>query len=91
MCALNPTTCGAGFSPAIARWVVTNLRSSNGSAGGRDLRWTFDLDGIADMYRSYEQTSLWPVLRSPPEGLKLDFVKVRAAWGLGGLRVLCAT
>lgn len=31
--------------------------------------------------RSYEETLLWPVLQWPPEGLKLDFVKVCVGGG----------
>jgi hypothetical protein len=29
--------------------------------------------------RSYEQTSLWPLLEAPPEGLHLDFVKAEGS------------
>lgn len=89
----------AGFSPHIARWVVTNLRNARGSNGNGSscssgdvgdgnmpgLTWTFDLDGIAEMYRSYEETTLWPVLQSPPDGLTLDFVKAeRSSFRWGG-------
>jgi hypothetical protein len=67
-----------GFSLPVARWMTTNLKpagSNAGSNGQSGLDWAFDLDGIADMYRSYEATCLWDLLRSPPQGLKLDFVK----------------
>ena len=34
------------------------------------LTWTFDIDGIAQMYASYEATDLWPLVsaaaRFPP-------------------------
>lgn len=39
------------------------------------MAWTFDLDGIADMYDSYEAACLWNLLREPPQGLSLDFVR----------------
>lgn len=66
-----------GFSDGIARWVSTNLRpaASTDPAASKLLDWTFDLDGIAAMYESYERDSLYPLLRAPPQGLKLDFVK----------------
>lgn len=63
---------GAGFSLPVARWVTTNLRAVQGSS---HLHWTFDLDGIADMYDSYEETSLWGLLQQPPQGLAVDFVR----------------
>jgi hypothetical protein len=45
------------------------------------------------MYASYEGASLWPLLQSPPQGLRLDFVKAERSsfrwapaegWGGGG-------
>jgi hypothetical protein len=63
---------GGGFSLPVARWMTTNLKPAGGGGG---LDWAFDLDGIADMYASYESTCLWDLLRAPPQGLKLDFVK----------------
>jgi hypothetical protein len=52
--------------------VTTNLRPAPGSA---HLRWTFDLDGIAEMYESYEASNMWELLRAPPQGLRVDFVR----------------
>lgn len=73
----------AGFSMPIARWMTTNLRPmAQGVAqarhlhsGAQGLQWGFDLDGIAEMYKSYESHSLWPLLEQPPEGLSVDFVR----------------
>jgi len=52
-----------GFSEHIAKWVSTNLRPM--VEGRRELVWSFDLNGIAQMYESYESTSLWSFLRQP--------------------------
>ncbi|GFR51573.1 hypothetical protein Agub_g13911 [Astrephomene gubernaculifera] len=86
----------AGFTPGIAQWVVTNLRpveelsgaaqgrSGAGSSNSSGLSWTFDLDGIAQLYRSYEETQLWDLIKQPPQGLKLNFVKAERStfrWG----------
>ncbi|KAI3488858.1 hypothetical protein L1887_47020 [Cichorium endivia] len=46
-----------GFSKDVAQWVVTNLRKTDSSSSG--FSWTFDLDGIAQMYQSYDETNLW--------------------------------
>jgi hypothetical protein len=62
----------AGFTKPVAQWVTTNLRPAPGS---RQLRWTFDLDGIAEMYDSYEASSMWELLQQPPQGLSVDFVR----------------
>jgi hypothetical protein len=43
-----------GFSSGIAQWMTTNLKKTEGGYG-----WVFDLAGISDMYRSYEDTYLW--------------------------------
>lgn len=61
-----------GFTKPVAQWVTTNLRPAPGS---KQLRWIFDLDGIAEMYDSYEDTSMWELLQQPPQGLSVDFVR----------------
>jgi pimeloyl-ACP methyl ester carboxylesterase len=63
-----------GFSLGVSRWMTTNLRPADGAADGA-LTWAFDLDGIADLYQSYEDTCLWDLLKAPPQGLRLDFVR----------------
>lgn len=48
---------GSGF---CCQWVVTNLRESSPSdSSPSSFSWVFDLNGIAEMYQSYEETSLW--------------------------------
>ncbi|KAG2489158.1 hypothetical protein HYH03_012384 [Edaphochlamys debaryana] len=90
----------AGFSLPIARWVATNLRRAPDAPplsfdqvggglytyyeGGGPLTWTFDLEGIAEMYRSYEASQQWDLVTRPPEGLSLDFVRAERSayhWG----------
>ncbi|CAL5439002.1 unnamed protein product [Camellia sinensis] len=44
----------------INRWVVTNLQQSSTSGSSpSSFSWVFDLNGIAEMYESYEATNLW--------------------------------
>eukprot|EP00210_Caulerpa_lentillifera_P002665 g2545.t1 len=62
----------SGFGKSIASWMTTNLAPIK---GGHGFQWSFDLDGIDQMYHSYEKESLWSFLKTPPEGLKLDFVQ----------------
>lgn len=72
-----------GFSMPVARWMTTNLRPAmpgvhaapSSSSALTGLHWSFDLDGISEMYRSYETSTLWPMLHAPPEGLLVDFVR----------------
>lgn len=73
----------AGFSSGVAQWMTTNLRPMNGS-GGKNYTFTFDLAGVEEMYQSYENTDLWPLICNPPVGLKLDFVRADGSvyrWG----------
>ncbi|KAG2422981.1 hypothetical protein HXX76_015652 [Chlamydomonas incerta] len=56
----------------------------NGAEGG-GVNWTFDLDGVAELYRSYLDTQLWDIIERPPQGLQLDFVKAeRSAYSWRG-------
>lgn len=76
-----------GFSNDVAQWVVTNLRKSDSSSSG--YYWTFDLDGIAQMYQSYEETNLWEVVEDVPRGVHINFLKAERSlhrWALGDLQ-----
>jgi pimeloyl-ACP methyl ester carboxylesterase len=70
----------AGFSAPVSRWMTTNLRPAvPGGSASRDLAWTFDVEGLADMYLSYEAADLWPLLETPPQGLRVDFVRAEGS------------
>jgi pimeloyl-ACP methyl ester carboxylesterase len=76
----------AGFSPPVAAWAATNLAPVTPGDPGAGLGWAFDLEGIAQMYVSYEQTDLWALLSAPAEGIQLSFVKAERStfrWGGG--------
>ncbi|KAL3682608.1 hypothetical protein R1sor_000630 [Riccia sorocarpa] len=66
------TLASKGFSPTIAQWMTTNLRPAENSDG---FSWVFDLDVIADMYKSYENTNLWPMVEGVPVGVHIDFLR----------------
>ena len=70
---------GAGFTLEGAQWMTTNLTPCSSEvfpdAPDGALTWTFDLPGIVQMYKSYEETDLWPMLETPPDGLEVDFVR----------------
>jgi pimeloyl-ACP methyl ester carboxylesterase len=63
----------AGFTLGGAQWMTTNLKPAAGGGGG--FEWAFDLDGIAEMYASYERTDLWSMLEQQPRGLRVHFVR----------------
>ncbi|GLU16259.1 hypothetical protein SLE2022_327000 [Rubroshorea leprosula] len=79
-----------GFSMDVAQWVVTNLRP-NGVPGSSSssFSWVFDLDGIAEMYRSYEETNLWKFVENLPRGVHVNFLKAERSlhrWALEDLQ-----
>ena len=41
----------------------------------RECLWIFDLNGIEEMYRSYETHSFWPFLSAPTQGICVNFVR----------------
>ncbi|PSS19386.1 Esterase [Actinidia chinensis var. chinensis] len=79
-----------GFSKDVAQWVVTNLRQSSRSASSAtSFSWVFDLDGIAQMYQSYEETNLWKIVEDVPRGVHVKFLKAERSlhrWALEDLQ-----
>jgi pimeloyl-ACP methyl ester carboxylesterase len=74
-----------GFSLEVARWVVTNLRRN----APQNFSWTFDLNGIADMYESYEKANLWEIVENVPRGVHINFLKAERSlhrWALEDLQ-----
>lgn len=79
-----------GFSKDVAQWVVTNLRPT-GSLGSSNssFSWAFDLNGISEMYQSYEETNLWKVVEDVPRGVHVNFLKAERSlhrWALEDLQ-----
>lgn len=76
---------GAGFSSPVASWAALNLAPMDPHKRDAGLGWSIDIDGIAAMYRSYEETDLWPLLMQPAEGIHLSFVRAeRSSFRWGG-------
>ncbi|KAJ6858990.1 protein ABHD11 [Populus alba x Populus x berolinensis] len=78
-----------GFSKDIAQWVVTNLKT-NGPPGSpsSSFSWMFDLDGISEMYQSYEETNL-KFVENLPQGVHVNFLKAERSlhrWALEDLQ-----
>lgn len=65
----------SGMSSARAAAGQAAESTAVGSNRSSKLVWSFDLDGIAAMYESYEQKAHWDLLESPPQGLSVDFVR----------------
>ncbi|KAG8661068.1 protein ABHD11 isoform X3 [Manihot esculenta] len=77
-----------GFSTDVAQWVVTNLQP-NGPGSSLGFSWVFDLDGIAEMYKSYEETNLWKFVENLPRGVHVNFLKAERSlhrWALEDLQ-----
>lgn len=60
----------AGFAPALAEWMTTNL-----ARAGDDYVWALDLDAMEAFLEDYGRTDLWAVIEDPPEGLMIHLVK----------------
>ncbi|KAK9792999.1 hypothetical protein WJX73_005778 [Symbiochloris irregularis] len=72
-----------GFSENVSRWASTNLKPVAGDMG--DLAWSFDLNGVSELYQSYQSTDLWGFLGSPAKGIEVHFVKAeRSAFKWAG-------
>ncbi|KAJ6696910.1 hypothetical protein OIU85_003285 [Salix viminalis] len=79
-----------GFSMDVAQWLVTNLKR-NGPPGlpSSSFSWMFDLDGISEMYQSYEETNLWKFVENLPQGVHVNFLKAERSlhrWALEDLQ-----
>ncbi|XP_062207709.1 uncharacterized protein LOC133909336 isoform X1 [Phragmites australis] len=79
------------FSVDVARWVATNLRRSSplGQQSSSSFSWTFDLNGISEMYKSYEDTNLWGIVENVPRGIHINFLKAERSlhrWALEDLQ-----
>ncbi|XP_020701387.1 protein ABHD11 isoform X2 [Dendrobium catenatum] len=79
-----------GFSKDVAQWVVTNLRPiENSNSRPVAFSWVFDLNGIADMYKSYETTNIWGIVENVPRGVHMNFLKAERSlhrWALEDLQ-----
>lgn len=79
-----------GFSQDVTQWVVTNLRPARPSSlTPSSFSWVFDLEGIAEMYQSYEETNLWRVVEDVPRGVHVNFLKAERSlhrWALEDLQ-----
>lgn len=63
-----------GFSPAVGRWMATNLGEGDGG-----LRWRLDLQGVEALLADFLRTDCWSVVEAPPDDLALDFVKAEGS------------
>lgn len=61
----------AGVDAGVARWMATNLVPRDG--GG--FTWHFDLDALDAMLEDYWRVDGYPLLESPPPGLRIHVVR----------------
>ncbi|CAO2196690.1 unnamed protein product [Urochloa humidicola] len=77
------------FSVDVAQWVATNLRRTLSEQSSSNFSWTFDLNGISEMYKSYEDTNLWRIVENVPRGVHINFLKAERSlhrWALEDLQ-----
>jgi pimeloyl-ACP methyl ester carboxylesterase len=43
----------------------------------RQLQWSFNVEGVSEMYASFEEASFWPFLSAPTQGIRVDFVRAQ--------------
>ena len=55
----------------LRRSPLTSCSLMRAAACCRDLAWSFDLNGVAELYESYENTNLWGFLSKPAKGIPL--------------------
>lgn len=86
---LVETLRARGLSAEVARWMTTNLRPAPGGTG---FVWRFDLEAASRMLRAYGQYDAWPILASPPSGVRPVVVRGGRSdrWLEDDLARLCA-
>ncbi|CAD6235493.1 unnamed protein product [Miscanthus lutarioriparius] len=65
------------------------LHGPLGQRSSSSFSWTFDLNGISEMYKSYEDTNLWRIVENVPRGVHINFLKAERSlhrWALEDLQ-----
>lgn len=73
---LARTLEAAGFTPALAGWMTTNLRRAPDG-----LTWRFDLTQIPAMLEAYWSTDAWPWIAGDPGEVHLVRAGASDRWG----------
>ena len=68
-----------GFSKGVSAWLSTSVVKE-----GTALRWKFDIAGCRDLFQSYQTADLMPIVRNPPSGTAVHFVKAERSPRLDG-------
>ena len=78
-----------GVSEEMANWMTTLAKAHPDGP----LRFNLGLDGIVQLYEDYERTDTWDVVRSPPQGVGVSFVRADGSeykWANGAQQQLQA-
>jgi pimeloyl-ACP methyl ester carboxylesterase len=72
-----------GLPEAVARWMTTNLRRTDGG-----LQWRFHYEALGEMIHDYWDTDLWSFLKAPPDHLSIDLVQAERSdrWDLDSVK-----
>ena len=80
---IDHLTSSLGMSAPIAQWICSSLDTSKGAG---HLKWKFNLEGCRDLFRDFKTRDLIPVVRDPPGGTAIHFVKAERSARLGSVQ-----
>eukprot|EP00262_Sarcandra_glabra_P017642 TRINITY_DN6101_c0_g1_i2.p1 TRINITY_DN6101_c0_g1~~TRINITY_DN6101_c0_g1_i2.p1 ORF type:complete len:168 (+),score=47.28 TRINITY_DN6101_c0_g1_i2:83-586(+) len=86
----HPAELISFLSQMQKQWVVTNLRQTSLPGSSSPIfSWVFDLNGISEMFKSYEEMNLWKIVEDVPQGVHVNFLKAERSlhrWALEDLQ-----
>ncbi len=77
--ALIAALTAEGVAGATAQWMATNLERRDDG-----FYWRFDVDALEALMRDFFRSDLWNVVKAPPPGVELEFVKAESSSVLSG-------
>ncbi|KAI3514267.1 hypothetical protein L1887_12587 [Cichorium endivia] len=66
-----------GFSKFISQWISSSLKKS-----GEHMAFSFNIDGVIQMFESTRDSDYWSLLEEPPKGMEIVIVRSesRVTW-----------
>ncbi|KAL4571609.1 hypothetical protein LXL04_018372 [Taraxacum kok-saghyz] len=66
-----------GYSKFLSEWISSSLKQS-----GEHMAFSFDIDGVIQIFESVRDTDYWSLLEEPPQGMEIAIVRTesRVTW-----------